>query len=370
MILDGYARLAKHAGRREPAAMLDALATLEGDPVAIADTLRRHHLLAPIRAHLPEDELRARLSAELVDAIESRRPIQRVPLATMMRVFDEVRVALEAARVPVLLLKGFYFAARLYGGADGRPQHDVDVLVRSRDFRAAVAVLRRLAFSPRARDLHSRTFTRAGVAIDVHHALRRAPALRLDEEALWCTARDVEVDGLTIRTLSDEYTLALLVLASFEDLGQGAAKLKQLLDTYLLLREIDATTDWEQFFAGRARENLLAITVNVFAVVTELFEAGADLPRLCAALDERRPLQVLRSRAEILALVAAPPKHDANLTWFGRIYPGSMAHYLVWFWYGGFPANLAQLRPAWLRSKLRLLLELGRVRRATARGGV
>ena len=84
MILDGYARLAKHAGRREPAAMLDALATLEGDPVAIADTLRRHHLLAPIRAHLPEDELRARLSAELVDAIESRRPIQRVPLVTRM----------------------------------------------------------------------------------------------------------------------------------------------------------------------------------------------------------------------------------------------------------------------------------------------
>jgi hypothetical protein len=37
MALDGFVRVAKHAGLDEPAALLDALAALHGEPVAIAD---------------------------------------------------------------------------------------------------------------------------------------------------------------------------------------------------------------------------------------------------------------------------------------------------------------------------------------------
>jgi len=353
MALDGYVRVAKHAALNEPAALLEALAALDGPPAAVADRLRRHHLIRLVQATVSDDALRARLPRALVEAIASRRRVGRVPIETQLAVFDGVHRALAAAGVPVLLLKGVWFAERLYGGLHRRPQHDVDLLVRPKDFRRAGRCLRALGFARKGRDLHARSVVRDGVTVDLHRHLRWAPAYALDEAAMWDAAQDVRVGGVAMRTLSDEYSLVMLTTASFEDLGQGACRLKPLLDLYLLLRRLDPTTDWEAFLARRERENLLAVTVNVLALVTALFTADAELPRLAAALARRRHLCVLAGREAVLALVAAPRKHDPNLIWFGRVYPGSMAHYLAWFWYAGFPANAGRFLPA-LRSGLRL----------------
>jgi hypothetical protein len=132
------------------------------------------------------------------------------------------------------------------------------------------------------------------------------------------------------------------------------AKLKQLLDLYLLLRAVDPTLDWEAFFARRERENLLGVAVNVLALVATLFEAHGELPRLAAALERRRAACALATRDEALALVGAARKDVASLAWFGRVYPGSLLLHLLWFWAGGFPANLRNLGPAWLGSMRRL----------------
>lgn len=344
------ARVAKHAGLGEPEPLLAALAALAASAEDAAERLRAHHLVRLVHARLPEEALRARLPAALVDALASRRPIQRLPVATLLAAFDEVRAACAAAGVPLLLLKGFVFAERLYGGLERRPQHDVDVLVRRRDRRRALRLLRGLGFAPKAYDLHSRTLVREGVAIDLHHVLRRAPAFALDEAELWRSATEQPVGARRVATLSDEHTLVLLVLASFEDLGQGMVKLKQLLDLYLLLRAVDPGFDWEGFFARRERENLAAVAAHVLALVATLFETAAELPELSAALARRRwqPLPV--SREEALALVGAPRKDVASLAWFGRVYPGSLWLHLLWFWAGGFPANLRNLGPAWLGS--------------------
>jgi hypothetical protein len=67
---------------------------------------------------------------------------------------------------------------------------------------------------------------------------------------------------------------------------------------------------------------------------------------------------VLADRAAALALLAAPRKSHANVVWFGRIYPGSFALYLLWFWWGGFPDNLSRLGPSWLSSQLRVRRDL------------
>ncbi|HJQ84671.1 MAG TPA: hypothetical protein VKA21_11370, partial [Candidatus Binatia bacterium] len=123
---------------------------------------------------------------------------------------------------------------------------------------------------------------------------------------------------------------------------------------WLLLRAIDATADWEAFFARRAREVLLGVAANVLALVRMLFEDDAATPRLAAALASRRGLCVLHDRADVLSLVAAPAKDPTALAWFARVYPGSLFHYLVWFWWGGFPANLSRLAPA-LREQATLL---------------
>jgi hypothetical protein len=353
-LVAGAARVARCAGLGDREALLDALVALTGPPEAVAELLRRHHLVRLVHALLPDATLRARLPAERVDALASRRPIQRLPAEALLAAFDEVRAAFAAAGLPLLLLKGLAFAERLYGGLDRRPQHDIDVLVRRRDRRRARRLLGELGFSDHAYDLHSRTVVRDGVAIDVHHALRRAPAFAIDEAELWRTAVEQAVGPRRIRTLSDEYALVLLVLAAFEDLGQGMAKLKQLLDLYLLARAVDAALDWERFLARRERENLLAVSTTVLALVLALFEADGELPRLATALEHRRGRCALAGRDEALALVAAPRKDVASLAWFGRVYPGSLWLHLLWFWAGGFPANLRSLGPAWLGSMRRL----------------
>lgn len=364
MSLADYARIAKLAGLGETEALLDAVAALDGDPVAVADGLRAHHLIHLIRAQIPEPALRARLSDERFAALASRRPIQRAAPELLLKTFDEVRSALGEAGVPVLLLKGFYFAERLYGGVERRPQYDLDLLVHARHRRRALRTLAALGFAAKARDLHSRTVAREGVSIDLHDSLRWAPAFRLEEAVLWSGAVEREARGAAFRTLSDEYTIVGLLLAAFEDLGQGIAKLKSLLDLYLLLRELDADTDWVAFFERRAAENLLGIAVNVLALIVEVFEARGELPRLAGALDARHGLCVLTDRDALHALVGAPRKAPVSFEWFRRIYPGSVPLYLLWFWAGGLPANLRDLDLGRLRSILAIALG----RRATQRG--
>jgi len=356
MALDGFVRVAKHAGLDEPAALLDALAALDGDPEGVADALRRHHLIGLVRTRIADADLRARLAPALVEALTSRRPVGRVPASTLLAAYADLRRALAADGIDLLVLKGFYFAERLYGGIDRRPQHDLDVLVRPRDFRRTLAALHALGFARRRRDLHSIAVRHGDVQVDVHRHLRWAPVFAVDEEAVWRTALEVEVQGTAVRTLSDEYTLVFVLLAAFEDLGQGLAKLKQLLDVHLLLRAVDPTIDWDAFFARRAAENLLDVTVNVLAVCVALFDASEELPRLAAALASRAERCVLRDREEVCRLVGAPAKARSSLVWFGRVYPGSLAHWLAWFWMYGFPENVGHLRPRWIRSQADVLV--------------
>lgn len=356
--LGPYARIARDLAFRDVPTVLAGIAALDDPPATAAETLRYHHVVRTVHALVPEARLRAELPPALAEALLGIRPVGRAPIDVLMRAFAEVQAALAAAGVPVLLLKGFYLADRLYGGLAGRPQSDIDLLVRRRDFRRALRVLAACGFTRAGGDIHSRDLVRGAVKVDVHRYLRWAPALRVPEHELWAAAIDATAAGLAFRTLSDEHTIVALVIAAFENVGQGMARMKQLVDLLLLVRDVDARTDWEAFLTRRERENLTAITINVLAFALDVFDAGAECPRLAATLDRRRAAVVHGDRAGALALLAAPRKARANLAWFGRVYPGSLAHYLAWFWYGGFPANLTRLGPGWLLSHLRLAREL------------
>jgi hypothetical protein len=174
----------------------------------------------------------------------------------------------------------------------------------------------------------------------VHGWLRRAPAYRIDEDRIWDSAVQITVGGLVANTLSDEFALVLLVLGAFEDLGQGMSRLKQLLDCYLLLRQMDASTDWDGFFERRAEENIEGVALAVIGLTVALFTAEKEVPRLTTAIRRRTRTTADSTRALALDLVFAPRKRPANMAWFGRVYPGRLSYYLLWFWLGGFPANV------------------------------
>ncbi len=349
MSRSAYVRVARHAGLREAQGLARALAELEGEPDTIAATLRSHQLIALVTGALSPGGLDAALPEATARAVRARA-LAPVPIETLVAGFEEARRALQDAGIPVLLLKGFVLADRLYGGLGARPQHDIDLLVRRRQFASARRVLQRLGFEDSDHDLHSRTFARGALKVDLHWCLRWAPAFRVDEARLWRESEGATLGSLGCQTLSDEWTLVLLALGSFEDLGQGMAKLKQLLDLYLYLRRVDATLDWAAFFRARESERLGEIVETVFALVVALFDARDELPRLCAAVDARR----FAPRERALDLVFAPRKEPRNLAWFARVYPGSLAHYLAWFWYGGFPRNLRPWNAARLVASLRV----------------
>jgi hypothetical protein len=338
-----FPRIARHAALRASAPLASALQSLNGPASEVVATLRYHHLEAPVLATLDEARMQSTIDAGLIRSLEGARARQ-VPASALLQTFGEMQRALHAAGIEAVLLKGLYFAQRLYGGYHRRAQYDLDVLVRARHRGAAKRTLEGLGYAMETYDLHSQTFTRGASKADVHGWLRRAPAYRLDEEAVWRDVRSVGLEDLDVLTLSDEFTLVLLGLSSFEDLGQGMAKLKQLLDLFLLLREVDTAIDWEAFFTRRRAERVDGILSNVFALVVALFEAEGEVPRLEAALHPRLPPGADSTRELALTLVSAPRKHPANLTWFARIYPGNIWHYLAMFWVAGFPQNVRQLQ--------------------------
>ncbi len=350
-----YVRLARHAGLAQSEPLAAALAELDGEPTVVAATLRSHQLVGLLLYALPDGELERRVSPALAQAIRSRAT-PTAPLVSLLDGMREAQDVLRSAGIGVRVLKGFALARRLYGDVAARPQYDVDLLVRRREFGPALRVLRRRGFVPAGRDLHSRTLERGSFKLDVHWCLRWAPAFRVDEARVWADAATADAEGHRFETLSEEWTLVLLALSAFEDLGQGMVKLRQLLDLYLYLRGVDARFDWPAFFRARQPENLCGITEAVFALTAILFEAEGELPRLHEALSAG----ATTGRERALDLVLAPRKSPENLAWFASVYPGSLAHYLAWFWLGGFPGNLRHWKSARPIASLKLALSARR----------
>ena len=95
----------------------------------------------------------------------------------------EAASALDAAGIPVILLKGPVTAARLYSG-EFRPYLDIDLLVAPTAYAKAGAVLASLGYDLRATGPVARTYVRPndGCSVDLHRSLRCAGA---DPAVVW-----------------------------------------------------------------------------------------------------------------------------------------------------------------------------------------
>jgi Uncharacterised nucleotidyltransferase len=367
-----YALLARSLGTNDRAGALAALARVAADPALVA-TLRRHHLIALLGATIAEDDLRTHLPPGACAALHAWLRQPRSSPERSLQTIAEAQAALRRDGVDCMLLKGLYFADRLYGGLDRRGQYDVDLLVRWADFRKAARSLRALGYLERWRDLHSATWQRETDYIDLHACFRNAPPYRLDEARTWRERVPYTLAGISGTTPSDEDTLVMLALSLFQDVGLGTVKLKQLLDVYLLAASIDARFDWPGFFARRAPERTRGIAVNVLDLVRRVFGGESELGGLAAALDRQRAPLVVSERAEALALVLGARPASRNKAWFFAIYPGSIVWYWLWLLPRKLPTYLSGKAPGGARSSMRPSLEALRVliaarRRAPAAG--
>jgi hypothetical protein len=351
--------IARLAVLDEGPALLAVLDDLSPAPGELAVSLFRHQLgdlvvsaLGPVPGAQPT-------ILQLTEHLARLRKRPRVSSSDFLAAYAEVQRALTDAGIAVLLLKGAVLGARLYGGISRRPQTDLDVLVHRTDAGRARRTLVSLGYRRHARDRHSVTLVRGGIYVDLHSALRSAPAYRIDEVATWSAAHTEVIDGLAVRTLSDEDTLSLLAVSASEDVAFGMAKLRALCDVWLLARHLDAHTDWEAWLARRRGENLEAVAVNGLAFALLVLEREEDAPRLTEAI-AKRGLIVLSGRERALALLASPGASAATMAWFAEIYPGSRLRFTVNSFVAGLPATLRQVNLARLRLEVDVLRQTTR----------
>ena len=349
-----------------PAAFVSALERApDYDAEAFEAFLTHHNLLDWVAPVLASDRAKPLIPTAFREKLIEYQPTRRARNDELLRVSAEIRSALAEAGFGSLFLKGLYFGQRFYGDVNRRYQGDIDVLVRSAHFEAALQELARLGFdvttnvddgkpmAERLREIrgrapakapHAVTVRRGATRLDLHWCLDSRSVQRMDEELLWRQRRRFSLSGHEFETLCDEHTLAFLLVSICGDLRRGACRAKHFLDLYLMLRELDPDVSWEDFCERRREQGMLELSVNVLAVFFSLWGCAAELPRVVAAVTPRLRLVELRDAAEALALMERPRGSAENRAWFRRVHPRSRPRFWAWRLTRDLPHTLTRLK--------------------------
>jgi hypothetical protein len=327
--------------------------------------LRAHQLRDWVAPALLSSRARHLTTPGLRQRLQEYRAARLARNQALLRECVEVRSALADAGLGCLFLKGLYFGQRFYGDANRRHQADVDVLVRSRQLEASLAALARLGYDVETnlddgkpvaaglRQIRGRVPAKAphGIAVqrgehrlDLHWCLNSRSSGRTAEASLWTARRRFQLAEHEFQTLSDEDTLAFLLVSLCEDLRRGACRAKHFLDLYQILRAIDSQTDWERFCARQREQGVLKAGVNVLAVFFALWGCAAEFPGAARALGRRLHLVELHDAGEALVLMQRPRGSLENRVWFRRVYPRSASRYWAWRLTRDLPHTLARLQ--------------------------
>ena len=183
------------------------------DPALLAAA--RHHRLTPLLSITCGEAL----PGGLAETCRRDRVVTAARNLMLGQAAEACIRALQAAGVPVIVLKGLDYETRLYGQGGARPAADVDLLVPQSRRRAAFEVLDRLGFEPRAAapgfddsDYHEVAWSRGGVEVDLHMALAPLVRCRIDYEAVWRDAVPFRLGDSEPRILSLPHALIFQAL--------------------------------------------------------------------------------------------------------------------------------------------------------------
>ena len=224
---------------------------------------------------------------------------------------------LECFSPPALFLKGPFMAHRFYGEISHRSIADLDILVAgSEDLENVDRLLtaqgyRRTSLMPLSHRVafyfaHHYCYRKDDLALELHWALQRHFSFAIDYQRIWALHARVTINGRPYRVVSDAYELVLQVLSAFTDLQVGTFQLKSFVDVYMILRAIEKTVDWDVFFARRRRERLFLISLNILAMVLDLFECGQEFQSLAASIKRNREFRRVHGLAQTLEFLNTP----------------------------------------------------------------
>ena len=317
------------------------LATSATDPVELIAWLRSHHLAGQFATIVDNSPMIDAFPAGLVKTANQHLANQARHNAKVLIATRFAVAMLKDCGIPSILLKGVHYALRFRGGLDQRFLWDVDLLVRAKDRERAIHCLVCHGYRAQTGAFWNNRITRGlahavslhdgEIEVDLHWHLRNRPAYRIDYDALWESRQVFRIGDDSFDVPSDDYCLLTLLLGIAHDLEAGRFKLKQFFDLHCMLHVLEASRDWDRFFAARERERLARLSANVLALYLLLFDARSELPRLSTALDPYREEVRIHDIAEARRLTEGPRQNLNNRRWYASIYPGGPLNYALWW---------------------------------------
>lgn len=200
----------------------------------------------------------------------------------------EVVRAFEAARIPVIALKGAHLAAVVYGEPALRPMHDLDLLVPRQDRSRAEDRLLQLGYRPMecAREWtdydthhHSRPLFRDGATtVEIHSAIVPPTCpIRIDLEGLWDRARHAQLGDIRTLVLAPEDLILHLCLhASYSH--HFRIPLLSLYDLAAVLRHHSREIDWPRLVSVANESGTGPLVYCTLRLVQATLGAELDAP--------------------------------------------------------------------------------------------
>jgi hypothetical protein len=212
--------------------------------------------------------------------------------------------ALEVAGVEVIVLKGPAFAHGIYPDPSWRPFGDLDLLVKTEDWRKACALLRDLGWArrlPEPRTGFDERFGKAavhrnqvGMELDLHRTLVLGPfGLWMSPGELFGQTASFELGGTPLRKLND--TTQLLHACAHAALGVSSPMFISLRDVAQTVESSEI--DWDSLRGWAERWRLGAVLAYAFDRVQKAF--ALELPE-----EAQSYLLTKYKRGELHALAA------------------------------------------------------------------
>ena len=268
----------------------------------------------------------------------------------------ELDQTLRQSRREVVFLKGLHLAEEYFGQLAARHVGDIDFLIADRhDLSAFEEIIRGLGYRRRSRILGSRAlmarfthdfeFDGPLAPLDLHWVLRQHPSFALDYSDIWRRKKQVRVRNVHFLALDAEHELVLQLLSIHGDVQVGILRLKSFVDLYAIFSRLAGTLHWEVFFAGRAEERLLRISVNVLDLVLDVLDCRDEFPALAESIAQHRRHLLFTDVDAKLELLRGSSGTFRRKAWALRLYDTSPLR--AFFWWGlSLPFRLAAHRPA------------------------
>lgn len=218
-------------------------------------------------------------------------------------ILDSVLAAVDAARIPLILLKGAAVSMTAYPQPSTRHNHAIDLLVGPEHRKPAALELSKLRFTPMpdgpGAACHQDFSHWTGLALGLHTQAFFLPYFELPLETVWARARTIGTGERSVRVMSPEDTL--LHICGHAIYSRGRANLRWACDVVCLLRR-NPDLNWPLLIDTAVQAGL------ALPVLTLLRWVGATLTPV-----PDRWLDELRDRSRMIDMTTAEGIYAALL---------------------------------------------------------